>query len=125
MSIRNTKWFDTSPSSRRSLVFSCLLLCLLVNACSSKKTGTVKAGLTFVTNKYFSYQTPDGRTGSTNQVAVVILDDGKEVKALPYANYKTADGAFHSELVKEGQRVELEPPLGNTELWRMVGILGK
>ena len=101
-----------------------VLICLLLS-CSSKKVGTVKAPLTFVTNKYYSYQTPDGKSGSTNQVAIIALDDGKEICALPYANYTTADGAHHAQLTKEGQRVELEPPLANTELWRMVGILGE
>ena len=110
-------------SCLRRLFLSGLVFCLLVPACSSRKVGTVKVGLAFVQNKYYTYQTPDGKSGSTNQVAIVVLDDGKEVRALPYANYKTEDGAFHSQLTNEGQRVEVEPPLGNTELWRMGRVL--
>ena len=112
---------ERCPSRRVVLVG--LLLCLLVPACSSRKVGTVKYGSLIVQNKWYTYQTPDGRSGSTNQVALIVLEDGTEIQALPYANYETADGAHHAQLTKEGQRVELEPPIGNTELWRMVGIL--
>jgi hypothetical protein len=83
----------------------------------------VKAPLVFVQNKAYSYKTPDGKSGTTNSVAMVALEDGKEVPALPYANFTTSDGTHHSQLTKEGQRVELEPPLENTELWRMGKIL--
>ena len=99
-------------------------MCLLVMACgSSRKVGTVKSHLTMVQNKAYSYKTPDGKSGSTNMVAFVVLEDGKEVPALPYANFTTADGTHHSQLTKTGQRVEMEPPLDNTELWRMGKIL--
>lgn len=118
MWIQNTKWFN-QRCQRRVVAWWVVFLCLSVGACSSKKVGTVKSGLTIVTNKYYSYKTPDGKSGTTNNVAIVILDDGKEVMALPYANFTTADGAHHSRLTKEGQRVEMEPPLDNTELWRM------
>ena len=108
----------------RHVVAVCLVfLCLSADACSSKKVGTVKSGLTIVQNKSYSYKTPDGKSGTTNNVAIVVLGDGKEVVALPYANFTTPDGTHHSQLTKEGQRVELEPPLDNTELWRMGKIL--
>lgn len=90
---------------------------------SSRRLGTVKIPLAIVDNKSYSYQTPAGESGATNHVTFITLDDGKEVQALPYVNYKTADGTFHSELSKKEQRVELEPPLLNTELWRMVGFV--
>lgn len=121
MSIRNTKSFRRTRV-RRAVVLSGLLCFTLVACSSSKKVGTVKSGLTFVQNKSYSYKTPDGKSGSTNQVAFVALD-GKEVPALPYANWTTDDGTHHSRLTKEGQRVEMEPPLDNTELWRMGKIL--
>ena len=122
MSIQNTKWF------RRRRLFRLVILsgslCLLVVACSSsRKVGKVKSHLTMVQNKAYSYKTPDGKSGSTNMVAFVVLEDGKEVPALPYANFTTADGTHHSQLTKAGQRVEMEPPLDNTELWRMGKIL--
>ncbi|MFN2530668.1 MAG: hypothetical protein ABR555_05175 [Pyrinomonadaceae bacterium] len=79
--------------------------------------------MAIVDNKSYSYQTPAGESGTTNRIAVVALDNGREVQALPYVNYKTADGAFHSELSKQGQHVQVEAPLGNTELWRMVGFV--
>ncbi|HEX6189230.1 MAG TPA: hypothetical protein VFZ40_14210 [Pyrinomonadaceae bacterium] len=122
MSIRNTKWFRSRRLFR--LVILSGLLCLLVMACSSsRKVGKVKSHLTMVENKAYSYKTPDGKSGTTNMVAFVVLEDGKEVPALPYANFTTADGTHHSQLTKAGQRVEMEPPLDNTELWRMGKIL--
>jgi hypothetical protein len=122
MSIRNTKWFRKQRLFR--LIILSGLLCLLVMACSSsRKVGTVKSHLTMVQNKAYSYKTPDGKSGTTNMVAFVVLEDGKEVPALPYANFTTADGAHHSRLTEAGQRVEMEPPLDNTELWRMGKIL--
>jgi hypothetical protein len=122
MSIRNTKWFRKQRLLR--LVILSGLLCLLVMACSSsRKVGTVKQHLTFVQNKSYSYKTPDGKSGTTNMVAFVVLEDGKQVPALPYANFTTADGTHHSRLTEAGQRVEMEPPLDNTELWRMGKIL--
>ena len=122
MSIRNIKSFK--PHGQRHVVAVCVaLVCFSAGACSSKKVGTVKSGLSIVRNKQYSYKTPDGKSGTTNNVAIVVLDDGKEVVALPYANFTTPDGTHHSQLTKEGQRVELEPPLDNTELWRMGKIL--
>ena len=119
---RNTRWFRRRRLFR--LVILSGLLCLLVVACSStRKVGKVKSHLTMVQNKAYSYKTPDGKSGTTNMVAFVVLEDGKEVPALPYANFTTADGTHHSQLTKAGQRVEMEPPLDNTELWRMGKIL--
>ena len=90
---------------------------------SSRTVGTVNIPLAIVDNKSYSYQTPQGESGSTNRITIVTLADGQEVQALPYVNYKTADGAFHSELTTKGERVYLESPLANTELWRMVGLM--
>lgn len=122
MLIQNTKSFECTRVFA-AVALSAIVLCGVVACSSSKKIGTVKEGLVFVDNKYYSYKTPDGKSGTTNNIALVILEDGKQVPALPYANYTTPDGTHHSQLTKAGQRVELEPPLDNTELWRMGKIL--
>jgi hypothetical protein len=123
MSIRSTKSSKRTDASLVILVSGIILGVTFVSCSSSKKVGTVKVPLVFVQNKAYSYRTPDGKSGTTNSVAMVALEDGKEVPALPYANFTTSDGTHHSQLTKEGQRVELEPPLENTELWRMGKIL--
>lgn len=98
----------------RALPAICLL-CLLLTACgSSAKTGTVTAPLA-------------QSRGGTEFFAVIHLDDGSDVLALPYAVTKLEDG-WKQELTRKGQRVEVEPfkkgSVKDTQAeWKIVRVL--
>jgi hypothetical protein len=95
------------------LVSVTLLLMLLMSACSKKKTGTVT---TLILEQ------------TTNEMlAHVKLDDGTEAIAFPKV-FSKIEGGTKWELVKEGQRVEIEPAtdeeIKNSKAkWKIVRIL--
>jgi hypothetical protein len=102
-----------SESSRPVLLVS-LVLCLLGSACSSsKKTGTVVHPTAF-------------NTDWAEMVAVIELDDGTQVLALPYVVTELPDG-WRRDLTKAGQRVEVAPPeagkKGRAAKWRIIRVL--
>ena len=95
------------------LVSMAVMLVLLMSACSKKKTGTVT---TLILEQ------------TTNEMlAHVKLDDGTEAIALPKVFSKIENG-IKWELVKAGQRVELEPAsaeeIKNSKAkWKIVRIV--
>jgi hypothetical protein len=95
------------------LISIAVMLVLLVSACSKKKMGTVT---TLILEQ------------TTNEMlAHVKLDDGTEAIALPKVFSKIESGTKW-ELVKAGQRVELEPAsdeeLKNSKAkWKIVRIV--
>ena len=96
------------------LVSIALLLMLMISACSSKKkTGTVT---TLILEQ------------TTNEMlAHVKVDDGTEAIAFPKV-FSKIEGGTKWELVKAGQRVEIEPAteeeMKNSKAkWKIVRIL--
>ena len=95
------------------LISVAVMLVLLMTACSKKKTGTVT---TLILEQ------------TTNEMlAHVKLDDGTDAIALPKVFSKIENGTKW-ELVKAGQRVELEPAsaeeIKNSKAkWKIVRIV--
>ncbi len=86
--------------SPRRIFLVIFLLCILITACgSSRKTGTV-TGVAL----------EEGQV-----VAVVKLDDGTEVKAIPMQQSGAAK-------VTGGEKVEVEPAK-DSKLWKVVRVL--
>lgn len=119
----------TSATSAFKLlaVLLILLACLVMTACGSKKTGRVKSALTTVRGVTFTYESEDGRPRTTDTFAVIELDDGTQVLAGPYVLTQLENG-WKKELVKDGQRVEVEPVEGATinhprGMWKIVRVL--
>jgi len=98
----------------RLISIALLLLFLTIPACSSKKkTGTVTALIVEQTTK--------------EMLADVKLDDGTEAISFPKV-FSKIGGATKWELVKAGQRVEVEPAteeeIKNSKAkWKIVRIL--
>lgn len=99
---------------RTRLVSITLLLLLLVSACSTKKkTGTVT---TLILEQ------------TTNEMlAHIKLDDGTEAIAWPKV-FSKIEGGTKWELVKAGQRVEIEPATAeeikdSKAKWKIVRVL--
>lgn len=90
-----------------------VLLLLLLSACSKKKTGTVT---TLIIEQ------------TTNEMlAQIKLDDGTEAIAFPKV-FTKIEGGTKWELVKAGQRVEIEPAtaeeIKNSKAkWKIVRIV--
>lgn len=98
---------------RTQLVSVAVLLLLLMSACSKKKTGTVT---TLVLDRT-----------SSEMFAHVKLDDGTEAVAFPKVFTQIENGTKW-ELVKAGQRVEIEPATAeetknSPAKWKIVRIL--
>ena len=99
------------PTRLASIALSVLLL--LMPACSKKKTGTVT---TLILEQ------------TTNEMlAHVKLDDGTEAIAFPKV-FSKIEGGTKWELVKAGQRVEIEPAtadeMKNSKAkWKIVRIV--
>ncbi len=96
------------------LVSVALLFLFLMSACSSKKkTGTVSMLILEQTKN--------------EMLAHVKLDDGTEAIAFPKV-FTRIDGGAKWELVKEGQRVEIEPAAAeeiktSKAKWKIVRVL--
>jgi len=90
---------------KKLLTVLCLILSITILSCdknlTENKTGTV-SGVAM---------TDEGQV-----VTVVKLDDGTEIKAvsMPDSGMVTVTG---------GQRVEVEPPAKDSELWKVVRVL--
>ena len=98
------------PSVSRRVLWVVVLLCLATAACHwSRKTGTVK-GLVLI-------------QGQNELLALVVLDDGKEVLAYPKIFFRT-EGGGGWKLAQAGQRVEVEP-MKDSKYWRIVRALDK
>lgn len=95
------------------LISAALLLALLMSSCSKKKTGTVT---TLILEQ------------TTNEMlAQIKLDDGTEAIAFPKVFTKIENGTKW-ELVKAGQRVEIEPATpeeikNSVAKWKIVRIV--
>lgn len=95
------------------LVSIALLLVLLMSACSKKKTGTVTT--------LFNLK------GTNELFAQIRLDDGTEAIAFPKV-FSEIEGGTKWELVKAGQRVEIEPATAeqikdSVAKWKIVRIV--
>lgn len=95
-----------------SLVVAALWFCIFLAACGSNtKQGTVK-GLVMI-------------QGKSELMASVVLDDKTEVIAFPKVYSTPEGGGTKWELVKKGQRVEIEPhkEANSAAEWKIVRIL--
>jgi len=100
----------TRYKSPQAALVILVVLSLLLSACSSKKTGTVE-GLVWV------------RERPNELLARITLEDGTEILALPKVVFVTDSGSGW-ELVKKGQRVEVEP-IKDSKDWKIVRIIAR
>ena len=95
------------------LIWVFVLLLMLLSACSKKKTGTVT--------------TLSNLKGTNELFAQIRLDDGTEAIAFPKV-FSEIQGGTKWELVKAGQRVEIEPATAeqikdSVAKWKIVRIV--
>ena len=92
------------------LTVTVFIACLWIGACGSAKSGTVK-GLVAI-------------KGSSELFAEVVLEDGTKVVAFPKVFSTTEDGGSKWELVRKGQKVEVEQHQEANSLakWKIVRI---